>query len=261
MTEAPAESVTDTETETSAEPTEQPAAEAQYTGAHCRKTATVSGGCIDGTSISYPVMYISEEPQKYLRRSFLRAVQLKRSAVSGRTVQHGRRQPHHLRSQHEKRHDVLRFEEISECGFLDSPRTEAGNRRRCVSVCRDREVRRTNTADPWYDRTTCENGRHLIPLHLLTRFVQGRQVADPSRRITAERKTMLSKKKPKILTPEQAEEIRTKDFFDMILPGSIKFFPTIILSATATAACGRCGNIRRPLRNRPFSRSLPTATA
>ena len=32
------------------------------------------------------------------------------------------------------------------------------------------------------------------------------------------------KKKPKVLTPEQAEEIRTKDFFDMILPGTVKFF-------------------------------------
>lgn len=31
------------------------------------------------------------------------------------------------------------------------------------------------------------------------------------------------KRKPKILTPEQAEEIRTKDFFDMILPGTVKF--------------------------------------
>ena len=31
------------------------------------------------------------------------------------------------------------------------------------------------------------------------------------------------KRKPKILTPEQAEEIRTKDFFDMILPGTIRF--------------------------------------
>ena len=29
--------------------------------------------------------------------------------------------------------------------------------------------------------------------------------------------------KPKVLTPEQEEEIRTKDFFDMILPGTIKF--------------------------------------
>ena len=31
------------------------------------------------------------------------------------------------------------------------------------------------------------------------------------------------KRKPKVLTPEQAEEIRTKDFFDMILPGTVKF--------------------------------------
>lgn len=31
------------------------------------------------------------------------------------------------------------------------------------------------------------------------------------------------KQKPKVLTPQQAEEIRTKDFFDMILPGTVKF--------------------------------------
>lgn len=31
------------------------------------------------------------------------------------------------------------------------------------------------------------------------------------------------KQKPKVLTPEQVEEIRTKDFFDMILPGTVKF--------------------------------------
>lgn len=31
------------------------------------------------------------------------------------------------------------------------------------------------------------------------------------------------KRKPKVLTPEQAEEIRTKDFFDCILPGTVKF--------------------------------------
>lgn len=32
------------------------------------------------------------------------------------------------------------------------------------------------------------------------------------------------KRKPKVLTPEQIEEIRAKDFFDMILPGTVKFF-------------------------------------
>lgn len=31
------------------------------------------------------------------------------------------------------------------------------------------------------------------------------------------------RRKPKILTPEQAEEIRTKDYFDCILPSTIKF--------------------------------------
>lgn len=33
----------------------------------------------------------------------------------------------------------------------------------------------------------------------------------------------MSKRTPKVLTPEQMEEIRTKDFFDCILPGTIKF--------------------------------------
>ena len=39
---------------------------------------------------------------------------------------------------------------------------------------------------------------------------------------TAEGGKML-KRKPKTFTPEQMEEIRTKDFFDMILPGTVKF--------------------------------------
>lgn len=35
---------------------------------------------------------------------------------------------------------------------------------------------------------------------------------------------IMFRRKPKVLTPEQMEETRTKDFFDMILPGSMKFF-------------------------------------
>lgn len=34
----------------------------------------------------------------------------------------------------------------------------------------------------------------------------------------------MSKRKPRVLTPEQVEEIRTKDFFDCVLPSTIKFF-------------------------------------
>ena len=33
------------------------------------------------------------------------------------------------------------------------------------------------------------------------------------------------RRRQKVLTPEQEEETRTKDFFDLILPGTIKFFP------------------------------------
>ena len=33
----------------------------------------------------------------------------------------------------------------------------------------------------------------------------------------------MSKRNPRVLTPEQMEEIRTKDFFDMIMPGTVKF--------------------------------------
>lgn len=31
------------------------------------------------------------------------------------------------------------------------------------------------------------------------------------------------KRKPKALTPEELEVVHTKDFFDMILPGTVKF--------------------------------------
>lgn len=32
------------------------------------------------------------------------------------------------------------------------------------------------------------------------------------------------RKKKKNLSPERLEEIRTKDFFDMILPGAVRFY-------------------------------------
>ena len=47
--------------------------------------------------------------------------------------------------------------------------------------------------------------------------------------------------KRRMMTPEQAEEIRTKDFFDVILPGTIKFMPDHYLWATAIVVHGHCG--------------------
>ena len=70
MTEAPTESVTDAETETSAEPTEQPAAEHDIQALIAENADCIGWLSIDGTNISYPVMYTPSDPQKYLRRSF-----------------------------------------------------------------------------------------------------------------------------------------------------------------------------------------------
>ena len=70
MTEAPAESVTDTETEPSAEPTEQPAAEHNIQALIAENADCIGWLSIDGTNISYPVMYTPSDPQKYLRRNF-----------------------------------------------------------------------------------------------------------------------------------------------------------------------------------------------
>lgn len=70
MTEAPAESVTDAETEPSAEPTEQPAAERNIQALIAENSDCIGWLSIDGTNISYPVMHTPEEPQKYLRRNF-----------------------------------------------------------------------------------------------------------------------------------------------------------------------------------------------
>lgn len=37
-------------------------------------------------------------------------------------------------------------------------------------------------------------------------------------------------KKQKILTPEQLEEIRIKDFFDRVIPGTVRFSPDCFIS-------------------------------
>ena len=46
--------------------------------------------------------------------------------------------------------------------FLNAHRTVKFETTDGVQTFTVTEVRRTNTADPWYDRTTCEDGRHLI---------------------------------------------------------------------------------------------------
>ena len=162
MTEAPAESVTDTETETSAEPTEQPAAERNIQALIAENSDCIGWLSIDGTSISYPVMYTPSEPQKYLRRSFFgqysqRGVPFldgRCSTVGGNLIIYG----------HNMKNGTM-FSDLKKylnTDFLNAHRTVRLETAGGVFLFTVTEVRKTNTADPWYNRITSEDGRHLI---------------------------------------------------------------------------------------------------
>lgn len=162
MTEAPAESVTDTKTETSAEPTEQPVAGHNIQALIAENADCIGWLSIDGTSISYPVMYTPSEPQKYLRRSFygkysqsgVPFLDGRCSTVGGNLIIYG----------HNMKNGTM-FSDLKKylnTNFLNSHRTVRLETADGVFLFTVTEVRRTNTADPWYDRIDAEDGRHLI---------------------------------------------------------------------------------------------------
>jgi len=162
MTEAPAESVTDAETEPSAEPTERPAAERNIQALITENADCIGWLSIDGTSISYPVMYTPSEPQKYLRRSFYG--QYSQSGVPFLDGRCDLQSSNLIIYGHNMKNGTL-FSDLKKylnTDFLNSHRTVRLETADGVFLFTVTEVRRTNTADPWYDRTTCEDGRHLI---------------------------------------------------------------------------------------------------
>ena len=162
ITEAPAESVTDTETEPSAEPTEQSVAEHNIQALIAENADCIGWLSIAGTSISYPVMYTPSEPQKYLRRSFygkysqsgVPFLDGRCSTVGGNLIIYG----------HNMKNGTM-FSDLKKylnTNFLNSHRTVRLETADGVFLFTVTEVRRTNTADPWYDRIDAEDGRHLI---------------------------------------------------------------------------------------------------
>ena len=162
MTEAPAESVTDTETETSAEPTEQPAAERNI-----QALIAVNGDCIGwlsiaGTSISYPVMYTPSEPQKYLRRSFYG--QYSQSGVPFLDGRCNLQSTNLIIYGHNMKNGTM-FSDLKryvDREFLNAHRTvkfETVDGIRYYTVA---EVLKTNTSDAWYNRIAAEDCRRLI---------------------------------------------------------------------------------------------------
>lgn len=164
MTEAPAESVTDTETETSAEPTEQSATEHNIPA-----LIAVNGDCIgwlsiDGTSISYPVMYTPSEPQKYLRRSFygqysqsgVPFLDGRCSTVGGNLIIYG----------HNMKNGTMfsDLKKYADKDFLTTHRTVKFETVDGVRYFTVTEVLRTDINDAWYDRITAEDGRRCLIL-------------------------------------------------------------------------------------------------
>ena len=162
ITEAPAESVTDTETEPSAEPTEQSVAEHNIQALIAENADCIGWLSIDGTSISYPVMYTPSEPQKYLRRSFygqysqsgVPFLDGRCSTVGGNLIIYG----------HNMKNGTM-FSDLKKylnTDFLNSHRTVRLETAGGVFLFTVTEVLKTNTADPWYDRISCEGGRRLL---------------------------------------------------------------------------------------------------
>ena len=162
MTEAPAESVTDTETETSAEPTEQSVAEHNIQALIAENADCIGWLSIDGTSISYPVMYTPSEPQKHLRRSFYG--QYSQSGVpflDGRCSTNG---GNLIIYGHNMKNGTM-FSDLKKylnTDFLNSHRAVRLETADGVFLFTVTEVRRTNISDAWYDRIAVEDGRHLI---------------------------------------------------------------------------------------------------
>lgn len=162
MTEAPAESVTDTETETSAEPTEQSVAEHNIQALISENADCIGWLSIDGTNISYPVMHTPEEPQKYLRRNFYG-----KYSQSGVPFLDGRcdlQSSNLIIYGHNMRNGTM-FSDLKryvDRDFLNAHRTVKFDAADGVQTFIVTEVLKTNTSDAWYDRIAAEDGRHLI---------------------------------------------------------------------------------------------------
>ena len=162
MTEAPAESVTDAETEPSAEPTEQSTTEHNIPA-----LIAVNGDCIgwlsiDGTNISYPVMHTPSDPQKYLRRNFYG-----KYSQSGVPFLDGRcdlQSTNLIIYGHNMKNGTM-FSDLKKYvdrDFLNAHRTVKFETEDGIRYFTVTKVLRTDITDAWDDRIAAEDGRQLI---------------------------------------------------------------------------------------------------
>lgn len=145
-----------------AEPTEEPAAERNISALIAANTDCIGWISIDGTNISYPVMHTTNDPQKYLRRSFhgqysqsgVPFLDWRCSTDGGNRIIYG----------HNMKNGTI-FSDLKKylnTDFLNAHRTVKFETADGVQTFTVTEVLKTNTADSWYNRITCEDGHHLI---------------------------------------------------------------------------------------------------
>ena len=162
MTEAPAESVMDAETEPSAEPTEQPAAERNIQALIAENADCIGWLSIDGTNISYPVMHTPSDPQKYLRRNFYG-----KYSQSGVPFLDGRcdiQSTNLIIYGHNMKNGTM-FADLKKYvdkDFLSAHRTVKFETADGVQTFTVTEVLKTNISNEWYNRISAEDGRQLI---------------------------------------------------------------------------------------------------
>ena len=164
MTKAPAESVTDAETETSAEPTEQPAAERNIPALIAENADCIGWLSVDGTNISYPVMHTPSDPQKYLRRSFYG-----KYSQSGVPFLDGRcdiQNTNLIIYGHNMKNGTMfsDLKKYADKDFLNAHQTVKFETVDGIRYFTITNVLKTNTSDAWYNRITAEDGSRCLIL-------------------------------------------------------------------------------------------------
>lgn len=151
-----------TTAQTESEPTERPAAERNIQALITENADCIGWLSIDGTNISYPIMHTPHDPQKYLRRNFYG-----KYSQSGVPFLDGRcdiQSTNLIIYGHNMRNGTM-FSDLKKylnTDFLNAHRTVRLETADGVCLFTVTEVLKTNTADPRYDRISCEDGRHLI---------------------------------------------------------------------------------------------------
>lgn len=151
-----------TAAQTESEPTEQSTVERNIQALITENADCIGWLSINGTNISYPVMYSPSEPQKYLRRNFYG-----KYSQSGVPFLDGRcdiRSTNLIIYGHNMKNGTM-FSDLKryvDRDFLNAHRTVKFETADGVQTFTVAEVRRTNISDAWYDRIAVEDGRHLI---------------------------------------------------------------------------------------------------